>query len=511
MSAKSRSSSPVKTSRIQAFIASNDFFWLALGILIGESVWIAFTARYPMAFDEDFHFGIIKIYAHHISPFLTGQPQGADAFGAVARDPSYLYQYLMSFPYRLLELITHNQVVQIVILRLINVVLFASAIPIFRRVLLRVNISHAIINIAVLLFAFVPIAPLLAGQINYDNLLIPLFALSLLLTIRLIDKTRLTGRLSIERLGWLLVLCLLASLVKYAFLPIFAAIGLSIIVWVYINRRRGIRMQLSLLHLKPLRSISLVVMLLVSIVLFSQRYAINLVEYHSPVPDCSQVLSVEHCAQYGSWHRNYEDSLTKNPGASGNPLAFTVDWFYGMWFRLFFAVDGPTTHYETRGPLIIPSISAVVLTGFGITAIIIKRKLLIRRIGRYPLALIFGTTIFYTVALWVDEYQQYQLTATPVAINGRYLLPLLIPIGAIAGLAIYDILNARWLQTTFAVLCIVSFIWGGGLLTYIIRSNSAWYWQNTIVIDVNHKVQSILIPLVPGSRNPSAFMNADPL
>jgi hypothetical protein len=37
----------------------------ALIFFVLEGLWIACSAVYPMAFDEEFHFGLIKVYSHH--------------------------------------------------------------------------------------------------------------------------------------------------------------------------------------------------------------------------------------------------------------------------------------------------------------------------------------------------------------------------------------------------------------------------------------------------------------
>src|SRR5882672_10647373 len=108
-------------SRLVRFVDSQPFFWLVIALLVLEAAWIALTGRYPMAFDEDFHLGIIRLYAHHISPFWAHQPPDGNAFGAVARDPSYLYQYLMSFPYRLVAAFTSDQTLQVLWLRAVNI------------------------------------------------------------------------------------------------------------------------------------------------------------------------------------------------------------------------------------------------------------------------------------------------------------------------------------------------------------------------------------------------------
>lgn len=169
-------------------MSSEKTFWLIVGLFLFEALWLAFSGRYPMAFDEDFHLGIIKIYAYHLSPFWGSQPVINDTFGAVNRDPSFLYQYIMSFPYRFIQLFTKDQTIIVIFLRIINVALFALSLPIFRRLLQKTGASKQIIHAALLLFILIPVVPLLAAQINYDNLFIPLSALTILLTINFTDQ-----------------------------------------------------------------------------------------------------------------------------------------------------------------------------------------------------------------------------------------------------------------------------------------------------------------------------------
>src|ERR1039458_4153936 len=158
---------------INRLIGSRRFFLFILLFFIFEAVWIALSAVYPQAFDEDFHFGLIQIYSHHWLPFLSSQPPHANAYGAVARDPSYLYHYLMSFPYRLIAHFVHGVIGQVILLRLINVGLFAGGLILLRRVLLRVGASPQLTNVSLLLFVLIPIAPQMAAEINYD--FIPFF------------------------------------------------------------------------------------------------------------------------------------------------------------------------------------------------------------------------------------------------------------------------------------------------------------------------------------------------
>src|SRR5687768_2867626 len=99
----------------------NKFFYVVVFIFCLQALWIAFSNRYPMAFDEEYHFGLIKLYAEHGLPVWSGQPAGADSFGAVHRDPSYIFHYVFSFIYKFIRLFTDNQAFSILSLRLINI------------------------------------------------------------------------------------------------------------------------------------------------------------------------------------------------------------------------------------------------------------------------------------------------------------------------------------------------------------------------------------------------------
>jgi hypothetical protein len=362
--------------RTYEFLRSSRFFKFIFLFFIFESVWIAFSAAYPQAFDENFHFGIIQVYSHYWLPFLSSQPAGASAYGAVARDPSYLYHYLMSFPYRFIALFLHTQIEQVIALRLINVGLLGSGLILSRRVLLRVGISAALANMTILVFVLIPIVPQLAAQINYDNLFIPLTAWAILLTFNVTDQLR-ARQPSIKSIIGLLSLCLLTGLVKYAFLPIFA----GIIVFLIIVAFKAYRHKLRLLGSQLMRSwftqphymkVVLLMIGVISIGMFVQRDGVNLIDYHSLEPNCSSILSVHACEAYSPWDYNYTQHnyllSVKSTTSFMNPVFYTFNWIYWMWYRLFFAVNGPAQDFANYPPLPLPAAAAIVLAFGGAIA-----------------------------------------------------------------------------------------------------------------------------------------------
>lgn len=496
--------------RMTAFLASPKFFWGVLAFFVFEAAWIALSGLYPMAFDEDYHLGIIHIYANHISPFWSAQPAGTDAFGAVFRDPSYLYQWLMSFPYRFIRLFTDNQTALVLWLRAINIGLFAAGLVLYRRLLRKTGASKAIVNLVLLLFVLIPVVPLLAAQINYDNLFLPLTGLILLLAAGFNERL---GRkqLDLALLSGILALCLLASLVKYAFLPIFIAVALYLVIRTCqaFESPRSIwkAMLEAIKKLGRLGGLLAVGAFIVSSGLFIERYGGNLARYHTPVPSCDQALSVQECTAYGPWRRDYKLALHKNPHAESSPLVFAADWFYGMWLRLFFSVDGPTTRFQTRGPLLLPSVSAIVFSVSGLVVSLAYAKRLFRKYRGAVLGLLLLVSGVYVSALWLDGYETFLRTGVAVAINGRYLLPVLPFLMLVSALAFNELCrNRQNLKVLIGGLAVLCMLWGGGTLTYILRSNPRWYWHNPAVKAANEDVRNALAPLTPGYRHPTAFM-----
>jgi len=479
------------------------FFWVICGFLALQALWIALSNRYPMAFDEDFHFGIIKIYSHHLSPFLYGQPAGADSFGPVARDPSYLYHYLMSFPYRLIAAITNSQSIQVIFLRLINIALFVGDLWLIRRVMLRIAAPITAINASLLVFVLIPVVPMLAGQINYDNLFIGVIAAAILLTERFIYGLE-KRRFDVLALLLLAAAVLLGSLVKYAFLPIALVLGLSV-VWNLIRYwRRSTKL---LLPARPLL-IGGALLVVIASGIFSQRYLVNVARYGTPLPDCAKVLTIKQCSRYGPWNRDYNLKLAKADSDKDASLTeFTGKWFYGMWMRLYFTLDGPRSDFQTRGPLPVPALGGIAIAATGLLVVVIGGRKLLRAYDRRLVATVVLVAGAYIAVLFLDNFAAFRRTGQPVAINGRYLLPFLPYLGLLAIMAGREVLHSKTrLAYVLAGLLLFSQLYGGGAMTFILRSEDGWYWQNRAVVDTNHAIKIVFRRLTPGYNNTIEFL-----
>ncbi|HUB93835.1 MAG TPA: hypothetical protein VMB52_05010 [Verrucomicrobiae bacterium] len=477
-------------------------FWAIVTAFVIESLWIAVSSSYPMAFDEDFHLGIIRLYAKQWSPFFAHQPANGDAFGSLTSDPSYMYHYLMSFPYRLTTLITHSQTAQIITLRCIDVALVACSLIIFRKLLLKATVPTGITNTVLLFFILVPVLPLLAGQINYDDMLLPLAAYAILCCLELREQFE-NGYMPIGLLLKLFAVCMFTSLVQYEFLPIFAAITFYVIygTWKYRKQEdtKEHKLRVGWQLAKGLYKFSAVFFFLIAFSLFGQRYGTNLMAYKSPIPQCNQVLTIAQCSAYSPWLRNYTDSLQKT-SVNTNPIHFAIDWARGMFEHTFYVSSGGGSkyaYYAHAGPLPVIAITAIIVFSAGIVLLLanLLRKNSILKEHK-PFALLLYVAVFYCFVLWLWNYHDYLHLGAAVALNGRYLFPVLPIILAAIGLA-YD----SWLKQRIEAKALLLsgvfllFLQGGGALTYIAVSNTNWYWNDTIPKDMNAAAQVVVKPL----------------
>jgi hypothetical protein len=173
-----------------------------------------------------------------------------------------------------------------------------------------------------------------------------------------------------------------------------------------------------------------------------------------------------------------------------NLKGYTFQWFYWIWYRLFFAINGATSNFANDPPLPLPSIAAAILGFAGAIAVIRWRSKLFHK-NPY-IALIMAVAIVYCATLFAKGYASYQYTAVLENMNGRYLLPILLPLAAVAGLAFSITLKHSLTKKILAVLFVfVMFLQGGGILTFMLRSDSTWYWNNSTVVKVNNTAKTV--------------------
>jgi hypothetical protein len=492
----------VISQSLYRFFASSLFFKIVIGFFTLSSVFIALFSLYPMAFDENFHVGLIRAYSELWLPFGIEQKPAYDVFGAVVTDPSYLYHYLMSFPYRVLQGLLPSEVLTILALRLLNIAFCVGSLFVFRRLLREAKVSPAITNVTFAFVVLLPVMSLLAGQVNYDNLVMLILAYVLLLAYRIRVAIVSENRILAVPLFLLVTLLAYTSVIKYAFLPIAVAVVVYLIAvyFKHVKTHKRVWKQFwgDVRHIGNVQKVTLSIVFVIGLGLFAQRYAVNVMRYKDPVPDCAAVVSVERCMAYGPWGRDYRYENNPNKPQTDGPILYTLqDWSWGMWHRTFFTLAGPSNSYQTKKQLPIISYSAIALFVIVALSVFWQGRSVLRR---YPVfVLVLSVVTVYVLALWQQQYGSYVQTGQPVAINGRYLLPLWPVLGAFGLLAFASAarnLNVQKYLAVFTVITLVIFLQGGGAITYIVRSEPIWFWFNDPVQSVTSTARDIISPFI---------------
>lgn len=494
-------------AKIYKIISSKKFFYVIIGLLILQAAWLALTVQYPQAFDESYHMGIIRVYAHQWLPFIPVEPANVIGFGDITRYDSYMYHYLMSFPERLISLFTHTTQIHVILLRFVNIGLFVGGVILFRRLFTRFNISNALIHVALLMFVLVPVVPTLAATINYDNmifLLVPILAgLALTCATSIIKHKKLPASSFIL----FMAVGFIGSLTQYSFVPIFAGAFLYLLVlWIISHAKKQILTSIipSFRAIRRSTQIILVIVFLISGGLFAERYVGNVVMYHSFAPDCAIVNPLAECLQYGPWARNYhlDQQIQKtNPAYSPSIFSYPFSWVSAMMYRLYFTVNYDFKEYS---PLPVPYISAWIIGGIGTLLVLVFRRSILRIDKR--LLLLVSIIALYIGGLFYVNLTQFLHYRTIVAVNGRYLIIILPIIFILIGLAYKQLFKklfkkrANAFISIFAVVILLLAIQGGGAATYLLRSKPIWYWKNKALIEFNTTVKDIVAPLVIGSN-----------
>ena len=193
--------------------------------------------------------------------------------------------------------------------------------------------------------------------------------------------------------------------------------------------------------------------------------------------------------EYGPWGRNYRFAVEKGD-FTPNPVAYTWHWLQGLHYRLFFTVAGPPA-FVNYPPALLPSAAAVLIALFGTVALLFYWR---QVFGGQPfLAFLLLMSVVYLCVLWSQNYAQYAETGQPVAINGRYLIPLLFPLAAVFGRGLSIALRPWPVAKRWAALVVLLFfLQGGGVFSFILRSDADWYWPNPAVVRTNQTAQNAL-------------------
>lgn len=473
--------------KLMGFFASKHFFYAIVAITITQGLWYAFSFR-PWINDEARHFENIQLYTHQLSPFLGSQNPAWDHLGGVVRDGSYMFYYLMSWPLRLLEMISSDYGFQLISLRLICLAVFIGAIIVIRKALLEVKgLSGGIVNFALLFFVLTPAVGLLAGIVNYDSAAFLLFSFLLLLSIRLLHDATLRA----DRIILFLIVGLFITVVKWTSI----ALVIPLLVYLGYHYLKKYKMNIVAAFIKSFRAIPLrtrvllLVGLTVTASLFIERPVLNTLEYGKPAPSCEVVIGSERCKAFPDYVVYSTLKAHKNPNFDPvDPVRYTVE----HWSRI---MSNTMTNLLEKGRVSqLPVVSKLyeILALFSVAMILIGLKDILRSRARVMLLVIIGG---FTLILIASEYGSYLKAGTPVAIRARYLIPILPLYIALTLFSINSIFyRYKKLQFSAAVLVVLVLSQGGSIVTHLITTPESAYWKGSL--HANLKVKHLIEPVI---------------
>jgi hypothetical protein len=468
------------TSKISGFISSYCFYILTILLFVFEASSLAIKNGFPVAYDEAYHFGLIVFFGHHLNPIISSQPPSTYNLGAIVHNPSFLYYYLLSFPYRLIIIFTKSLKTIVILLRLINVVFAVGTLITSRKILKLVGVNKLASNIILLAFALTPIFTVLSSVINYENLMFLLSSVCVYVFLLLVLSMN-QGRFSLRLLLALITLCMINGMVDFEFLPIFLGIGLFILIKfirgkeIYI-KHPSLKKSLGKLSIKDCGLITIGTL---SLVLFLASYGYDLAVYHSPEPQCNQVLTIKDCENYYSWDRNYVAHLSdKLPHAITirSMVHYTHQWIGQMRMQLY-AAQSPLGKIVPPSPFLLLTVTVFIIV-MAVSFIWYLRVIVNKHRLMVPLVFILIT---YVMFLWGREYYDYRMLGVFVAVQGRFLLPILLYFYAMLGLGTYYLLKSNrfgtGLEAVIVSIILVIFCLFGGYRQYITKITPSYTWQ----------------------------------
>lgn len=474
-------------------LSSSWFTFAVIGLFVLQAAWIALSFRYSLIYDEGFHFGIINVYTDHLWPVIYNQPESYDIYRDFAGEGSKLFHFLMSFPQRIFEAFGLSQVTQVILHRLLNVAMVALGLYFFAKLFDKLKIKRLYTNVALLIFTLLPMSIFVAATINYDNalfLLTPLFITSFIIVIR-------ARHFDIRKILSFLTIGLVASLVKFTFLPIFAIFSLMTVIMLIRRYKKtiGVQFRRSLGQLNSAKTVMLTIIFTVTSFLFIQTYVVNVVQYGTPRPTCQQTLGTERCLANAIIERNERLINSEDTRNVENRAMFSLTWTKAFLHSSF--MTGANTDEGKRELGFAPPLFQSIFWLFTVAGVLILVYSWRSMRFSTEIKLITAVFISYTALIFIQGMSLYYFYSAPVAIQSRYLLifvPFIIVLIVMASVFVTKKVRFARLPLLFIVLLL--FTQGGGLTTHLLASDESWYWDNGLVEDVNETAKDVIAPLV---------------
>lgn len=405
--------------RLRLFMSSPLALRLVFSLFIVQAVVLVFTVKIGVPPDEQNHIAFIQFYAQHsLSPVFNHQ-QPTYNLGDKTREVDYLYHYVMSL---LVRVMPFSTTVELHIIRLVSVLVGVLSFALLAKVFKRLGISAAVIATSILILTNIPMVLMMSSAINNDALVWLGLALGLWLLVRLWERPTATD------LIWLFALAVSGGLVKRTLLPLglmFGVVGLVVLV-------RNFRLIVSQLRRFNWQIALAIIVLLIGMGLFAERVGGNIVRYGGITVTCEQVQGEAACYNFwGNIRARYLATLP--PEKPIAPPLFAFKWLTESFNNVVDIQTQGWRHEVKPARWMGTTFEFLIVIGAGLGVIYEIRRLKTDKLAWRRLTAIGICVFFMFVHLLVNfgEYKKSKFFG--IALNGRYIIPCLLPLTILAG------------------------------------------------------------------------------
>ncbi len=422
------------------------------------SVFLALKLETGIIPDEPYRFEVTQYFTN-----TWGIPQDvpiAEEYGENLQRNPYLGYWIFARTLNIYNLIipTAEERQTLVFLRIINVVFSLGT------VILCFFISKELIKkkwwqlLPVFLLTNTLMFVFLSGGVSYDNPANFFCAAGILFLVRVLKNK------SFEKnsMGWIIFI-LLASLVKYAVLPLAL---IMFIVWLVFTVKN--KMKISISQLKSIKSLSLLFIMIALLIAVGGLYGVNLVKFQSITPSCRDTFSADICQNTPYAIRLKELGLPEKLSlleafkrGYPEPIRYTFFTWIPEMIKRIFGIMAHKNYFPIGTAYFQIALLWVIILGVRYW----KKP-------EFTTTSLLGIFVFYALALIYINYNTELVYGFDkyVALQGRYIF-LVVTIGfSLLSLALTHVSN-KTIKLGTAAFLVLLFLYGGPIRFF-------WYYHS---------------------------------
>lgn len=477
-------------TKVKNFIKSDSFYKVILLFLFLlfflQSLFFALYVEEGIFPDEPHHIKLSQLYSETL-----GKPSNSEEsfhLGSIENIP-YLYHWISGRILNIKKIIL-SSADDLIILRIFTVITGVINLYIAYEIVKSITkdkLQHILVVAMLsntLMFSFI------SAGVGYDPLLILFSFLSILLTLRLLERNSLTLLL-------LLIITLLAGmLTKISFLPLALVVVIFVAITIVKQRKEYLKEIKSSVKDRDKLKYLIPLLVVISFFLFLtlDLYLGNIIKYRSLNPSCTQVMKEEDCMENPVFSRNF--TIQENISSSEERLElywYTAHWIYFM-TNWTYGILGHITMSLSYEQFI--KFFTIIFLGL----IIFFRKYSIKNTGQNFLTIVFS---FYTlILLYIFNYKDYLLYGIlALAVQGRYIFPVLVSIYI---LVTQGLLSCKNKYVKAIIFSSILFVFVYGNIPFFMKNfTEDWFFENSkgtkmivntrdFLYTTNHNIRKLL-------------------